>query len=232
MRLSVPSYVIPGTWLENARFLAEQTRVRHVELLFFMYDDETRRLADPEWAGLRELAATLEYTLHLPDVIQPQHEALIQLSADFVQGYVVHPPRDLTTLNQFAELLLGWQQKYPVPFRLENTRAENFQAALQALREHGAATAAGTPGIALCLDLGHLLLEGHQPLEWLERHAPDIQELHLHGLDGKRDHQPFDGSEDWFKTISPWLKQFNGIVELELFDWKLLQPILRHLEAL
>ena len=224
MIISVPSYVTAGSWLENLRFLADKAAARQVELLFFMYDDETRALVRPEWAGIRQLASRFGYTLHLPDEIADEHEELLELTADFVGGYVVHPPRDPTTLADFAARLTGWQRRYARPFRLENTRAATFMPALAAVT--AARAAAGLSGAPpLCLDLGHLQLEGHSPAAWLERYRSSIEEIHLHGCVDGRDHRPFSGQEAWFQATRPFLAGFNGVVELELFDWAQLAPL-------
>ena len=55
MILSVPSYVIPGTYAENLRFLVEKPEVDGVELLFYMYDEEIRSLMMEEIADIRQL---------------------------------------------------------------------------------------------------------------------------------------------------------------------------------
>jgi len=50
--LSVPSFVIPGTYLENVLFLEDFAEIRAVELLFYLYDPETRELLIREREGL------------------------------------------------------------------------------------------------------------------------------------------------------------------------------------
>lgn len=223
MILSVPSYVIPGGYLENIRFLEDKSLVQNIELLFFMYDDDTRALVKGEWAAIRDYAQRFSYTLHLPDTILPEHQDLLDRTADFVDGYVVHPPRDPAGLDDFVSLYQDWQTAYGRPLRLENTRLPQFHAALQALE-------AFRP--PLCADLGHLLAEGQDPCAWLDEYGQRIEEIHLHGLVDGRDHQPFTGREPWFDALRTRLGRFRGVVELEVFDWKHLEPMLEALEAL
>lgn len=236
MNISVPSYVVPGSYLENLRFLKANSRIRRVELLFFMYDDETRALIGPEWPEIRQMADSADpdafrFTLHLPDVLCAEHRSLIELSCGFVDAYVVHPPRDLSTTDGFAEMLVGWQNEFRPSFRLENTCQVNFDAAFQAL--HSARLEQNmTDPLPVCADIGHLLLEGYDPLTWLDNCTRKIEEIHLHGCSNGRDHIPFTGQESWFNRIRPWLSSFDGLVELEMFAWQDLKPIISILEGL
>ena len=67
MTLSVPSYVIPGTYAENLRFLADKTAVDGVELLFYLYDEEVRTLMLAEIAEIRQFRSRFAYTVHMID---------------------------------------------------------------------------------------------------------------------------------------------------------------------
>jgi len=213
-RLSVPSYVIPGTYLENLRFLEERTDCRAVELLFFMYDDETAALLAAERAGLRDYASRFAYTVHLPDEIAPAHEEILEATADYAEGYVVHPPRRAQALPAFVGLLNAWRARYGEQrLRLENTRLTAFEAAEAALRD----SSLGPP--CLCADLGHLLMEGVEPSAWVAARAERVRELHVHGYDGRSDHVPFGPEEAWLAALAPFARGFQGPIEVELFSW-------------
>ena len=56
MVLSIPSYVIPGTYVENLRFLADKPSVQGVELLFYFWDAETQGLLAREEDEIRSLS--------------------------------------------------------------------------------------------------------------------------------------------------------------------------------
>ena len=77
----------------------------------------------------------------------------------------------------------------------------------------------GTCG--LCLDIGHLLLGREDVLLNLETYFEKTSEVHLHGVDGCRDHLslsrlPFRQVQ----TVVGFLqkKAFSGLVTLEVFD--------------
>lgn len=225
MRISVPSYVIPGSYLENLAWLKAHTALRRVELLFFIYDGDTKALLDAELAGLREYRGDFSYSAHLPDEILPEHESLLQAIDGIVDSYVVHPPRDEGALPAFCALMDAWRGRYGTErFLLENTRLSLFEAADEAL----AGSRYGRP--PLCADLGHLVMEGADPSAWLKGRIERVAEFHIHGYDGSSDHVPFSGEEAWFKDLDGVFRSFAGTVEIELFSWPDIEPALKALE--
>ncbi|HOX12067.1 MAG TPA: cobamide remodeling phosphodiesterase CbiR [Spirochaetia bacterium] len=212
MILSVPSYVIPGTYAENLRFLADKPEVEGVELLFYLWDAEVAGLLDRELAEIRSFMDRFRFTAHLPDRILPEHRVLLDRIADTARSFVVHPPSDLDGLAPFADLLSVWKSGFGDRFFLENLRSEPFGRALRVL-----------PDIPLCVDAGHILAEGGDPAELLARLRSTgrrIEELHLHGLSGDADHQPFGEGASWLRDLAPFLAGFDGVAEIELFDWE------------
>lgn len=221
MILSVPSYVIPGTYVENLRFLADKTEVEGVELLFFMYDQEIRTLMLAELPGIREFGSRFSYTVHMPDSIALEHEEIIELTRDIAGAYIVHPPREDAGLEGFSGLMDTWRSRYGrQSFLLENTRVDRFEAAESVLAD----SVHGLPPV--CVDIGHLLMEAYDPIAWLEAKEGRVRELHLHGFDGHKDHVPFSQDEPWLGSLLSYLQDFKGVLELELFDWSQLQSVI------
>lgn len=225
MGLSVPSYVIPGTYLENARFLQDKLPVSGIELLFFLYDQETRRLYEQEAPGLEALRGRFSYTLHLPDTLLPAHEELVELTAPMVDHYIVHPPRDAKS-PRLESFLPRWIRRYGEIFLLENTRYDLFESSLQEL-----------PGVPLCCDTGHLLLEQRSPAAFFRQFGGRIRQVHLHTLGMHRedrlpDHRPLEEAEPWLLELLPHLERFTGPVELELFAWEEVETTISLLENL
>jgi len=214
LRLSVPSYVIPGTYVENLRFLEANTAQRDVELLFFIYDDDARALLRAEARDIASFAPRFGFTVHLPDSIAPEHEEILEATAAYASSFVVHPPRGPEGMAAFVATLEAWRGRYGQDrFLLENTRLALLYAAEEAL----AASRLGLP--RLCADIGHLLMEGEEPSAWVAARADRISELHVHGFDGRKDHVPFGPGEAWIGAMAPFARDFDGIVEVELFSW-------------
>ncbi|MBL8968450.1 MAG: AP endonuclease [Spirochaetaceae bacterium] len=234
MRLSVPSYLEPGTWLENSRAAAGVDWISGVELLFFAYDEEARAILRRERAGLADLAGRLEFSLHLPDPLGPADEALVEATRSFVKVYVLHPPLGAgvpaaavagagasaasASPEAWAELVAAWRVRYGDDFLLEYTGEAAFAAAEAAL-----------PGLPLCPDTGVLLREGRSPAVFFRGVSPRVREIHLHGLaadpggaaapgPAAKDHAPFRAGEPWLAELLGELGGYEGRIELEIFD--------------
>ena len=255
--LGVPSWVIPGTYGENLRFLDLKREIQTVELLFFIYDEEVRGLLEREYELIRSYGSRFTFTAHLPDPLLPKHEELVERLAPWVRHFVVHPG-PLETIDRTISLLDSWEEKFrmikgttiqgiktgdsnieqppdtfrnPAPagrFLLENTQNGLLEALLQR-RAHS----------PICMDTGHLLLSGISPLDFYHRHGERIGEIHLHGVDHQAaredallpDHRGIDGTEGWFLELQGVLKEFPGVINVEVFSWGEAERTLRALKG-
>lgn len=160
-RLAAPSFVLPGTVAENARFLSG--KINEIGLCFF----ETRACLEYGETDLaRDLGALpLRWHVHLPadlpwpgggsaNASQAAAAALaVFRKAAFLRPRlaVLHPPegspaRQRRLLHDFAT---RWQAASPVPLLLENIDCCDLTGLGRGfLPEHG---------LGVCLDVGHLL---------------------------------------------------------------------------
>ncbi|MDR1956706.1 MAG: AP endonuclease [Treponema sp.] len=237
MILTVPSWVIPGTYLENLVFLHRQAAggccsVRGVELLFFLYNREIQTLLDAEWEGIQAMGSRFTFTAHLPDPLLPVHADLVQRLLPLSRHCILHPglPENAEALaaligswiKRFSPLFppasLAAQGQEACPFLVENTLPGRLEALLAYLPDEA----------GLCMDTGHLLLEGKRPLAFYQDYGNRIREIHLHGvaweqarIDGRLpDHRPLRAEERWFQELVPVLADFTGVVNLEVFSWE------------
>jgi sugar phosphate isomerase/epimerase len=228
MRITVPSWVIPGTYRENLDFLSGKKEITGVELLFYIYDDEMKALLRDEWETIVKYANRFTYTVHLADRILAEHGELVERLLPLARNFVVHP-YPVGEGEAEKSLLDSWVEKYGnrgttgedlgalSPFTIENTQAGRQEALLPLL----------PPDTGLVMDTGHLLLEKRNPAEFLKRYGERIKEIHLHTVDTEaakkderlEDHRPLKAGEEWFREFIPLLKNFNGIVNLEVFSW-------------
>jgi len=80
----------------------------------------------------------------------------------------------------------------------------------------------------LCMDTGHLLLDGQSPSDFFRAWQKRIKEIHLHSLDRERsavdgrltDHRRLREDEPWLLELLPLLKGYQGIINLEVFSWE------------
>lgn len=215
MRLLAPSYLVPGTWLENAEFARGLSWLEGLELLFFRYDEEAREILAREGPGLAALAGRFSFSLHLPDPLGSGDEELIERTRAFTEVYVLHPPQGVgpgetarpEELDRWAKLLDRWRGRHGEIFLLEYTGRQAFGAAEARL-----------PDLPLCADTGRLLLEGEEPRDWIEERLGRIGEIHLHGAVGGKDHMPLAGDEAWLERLAPLLGNYPGRLELEVFS--------------
>jgi sugar phosphate isomerase/epimerase len=215
MKLALPSFVIPGTYLENVEYIAGIKEVLAIELLFFQFDRDSIELFRREKEEIEKYRERFTFTLHMPDSPIPEHEELIELTADLVKHFVIHPPvlKDLGNgsfsngpIKNLFRVLEKWRNRYGNRFLLENLVGMIF------FKE------AAASDIPLCLDTGHLLLRGQHPAEIFMEYKDRIKEIHLHGIAGRKDHQVFNKEERWFQELLPSLKGFRVILNIEIFQ--------------
>ena len=210
--ISVPSWVIPGTYAENLRFLENKKEIQGVELLFFMYDDAIKNQFDSEWDEIRGFQKRFTFSAHLPELLLPAHEELIARLAPLVCHFIVHPDTE-NPVGQTA-LLQSWTERYGAVFLMENI----FKG--KGVFYDG--------DLALCMDTGHLLLDGLSPADFFKARQEHINEIHLHSLDRKQsavdgrlaDHRRLREDDPWLLELLPLLKGYQGIVNLEVFSWE------------
>jgi sugar phosphate isomerase/epimerase len=237
-RLGTTSYIIADEIVPNVNYLVNH--VRDVELVLFELDNGPSNIPD---AGairtLKRIAAQhdLSYTVHLPLDLhlggkgeEKQHISLlkarrvIETTIDLnpvsfvthLDGREVFNTHDTEALahwqNQAVralEIVAGWAggagrlavenlEGYPIDFW--EPVVERFPA-------------------GRCVDIGHLWLDGHDPLPYLARALARTRVIHLHGS-SSRDHQSlaFVPPEKLDAVLAYLIEQaYHGVVTLEIF---------------
>jgi len=205
-RLGTTSYIIPDAIAPNVRFLAPQ--VQDVELVLFEVDDGPNNLpTQTEIAELAEIAREhdLTYTVHLPldlrlaDDGSPRHASLDKAHRVIARtrpldpwAYVLHldgksvlgaapsqpPSRWLDQAVRALELVGQWAGGR------ERLAVENLEGYPLDFYEPVFARSAASRTV----DVGHLWLDGCDPVVYLQKALPRTRVVHLHGI-GARDHQ-------------------------------------------
>src|SRR5512138_458208 len=237
-RLGTTSYIIPADILPNARYLAG--KVRDIELILFEVDDGPNNLPSPEVIDeLARIAAEhdLTYTVHLPldlklgddgsgqDVSLRKAQRVIECTRGLDPwAYVLHlDGRSVRTSSDAAarrhwqdqsvralEIVSGWTgsaDKLAVE-NLETYPLDFIQPVLERIP------------VSRCVDIGHLWLDGHDPLPYLRSALPRTRVIHMHGI-AERDHRSlaFMSQE---KVRAVWQEllraNYEGVLTLEIFS--------------
>jgi sugar phosphate isomerase/epimerase len=236
-RLGTTSYIVPADLLPNARYLAG--RVRDIELVLFEVDDGPNNLPPLEVVDeLAEIAGAhdLTYTVHLPLDLRlgaggdEGHVSLLKARRVIEctrrldpWAYVLHldgrdvvEQADASVVREWQahscralELVSGWAggaEKLAVE-NLEHYPLDFIQPVLDAVP------------VSRCVDVGHLWVDGHDPLPYLRAALPRTRVVHLHGL-AERDHKSLAHmAREQLEPVVRLLLDaaYGGVVTLEVF---------------
>ncbi len=248
-RLGTTSYIRPADLLPNVEYLAPL--VEDVELVLFEVDDGPSNLPDTSvQTELARLAVhfDLTYTVHLPldlrlaDDGSPVHISLVKARRVF---------EHTRTLNPFAYVLhldgreardgmikkADWERQAAVALAAVMEWAGDASRLCVENLDHyppdfwdGVLSREGR--VSRCVDIGHLWLEGYDPLPFLHRHLERTRVVHLHGV-AERDHSslkycpPSDLKQVLDELI---LRKFTGVVTIEVFSEEDLHTSLEAIE--
>ena len=248
-RLGTTSYILPDAILPNVRFLAPL--LDEIELVLFESGREDNLPSPADIADLSALGAAqdLTYNVHLPtDVLlgHPDEEIRIAACATVMRFYErtrsLPPTLYCLHLEKGKEGEMTPDQVGPwltnTMYSLENLLAaglprdrvavENidytFRWIYPLVREFD---------LPICLDIGHLLIQGEDLETYLDLYGDRTVMIHLHGVEEGRDHRSLAGIPDreW-GMVASFLKDFRGGLSLEVFSLEDLHRSLTKMEAL
>lgn len=236
-RLGSTSYILPADLLTNIEYLAPL--LDDVELVLFDLDDGRSNLPDAAaQAELARLAAhfDLTYTVHLPLDVRlageggGRHVSLLKAQRVIEHtrrlepfAYVLHlDGRDLRDgvveyavweahALQALQILAGWVGEAG---RLCIENLDHYPP------DFWDGVLVRAAGFSRCVDVGHLWLEGHDPLPFLQAHLRRARVVHLHGVE-QNDHTSLrylpPGA---LEAVLAYLieQQFDGVVTIEVFS--------------
>jgi len=236
-RLGTTSYIVPDDLIPNVTYLADL--VDDVELVLFESDELSNLPDEDTIETLATLADEhdLTYTVHLPlDIDLGSSDASVRWRSVAKCLRVLHLTQ---VLNPFAYLL----HLYGGATDLQSAATLSiWTAALTESIEHfldgGAAPETicvetlAYPyeyvwdlvqryGLSVCLDIGHILLNGYDLAAYLDAYWARCRVVHLHGIREGRDHCDIGGLPDHvLKLILNRLSSpadLERVVTLEVF---------------
>jgi adenosylcobalamin phosphodiesterase len=237
-RLGTTSYIIPADILPNARFLAG--KIRDIELILFEVDDGLNNLPSPEVIGeLSQIARQhdLTYTVHLPLDLKlgedgskcDQSLIKAQRVIECTRGldpwaYVLHLDGKSVRTSTDAALIKRWQDQSVRALEIVSDWAgEPEKLAVENLETYPLdfiQPVLDRIPVSRCVDIGHLWLDGYDPIPYLRSAMPRTRVIHLHGI-AERDHRSlaFAPQEKvravWDELIRT---KYAGVLTLEIFS--------------
>jgi sugar phosphate isomerase/epimerase len=237
-RLGTTSYIIPDDILPNARYLAG--KVRDIELILFEVDDGPNNLPSAEVIDqLLKMAQEndLSYTVHLPLDLKlgedgsERDQSIVKAKRviDRTRGldpwaYVLHLDGKAVRTSTDVELIRRWQGHSvraleivsqwaggPAKLAVENLETyplDFIQPVLDRIP------------VSRCVDIGHLWLDGHDPIPYLQAALPRVRVIHMHGI-AERDHRSL-ALMPQEKVRAVWREliraRYEGVLTLEIFS--------------
>jgi sugar phosphate isomerase/epimerase len=236
--LGTTSYILPDDLVPNVTFLAD--RVDDVELVLFE-SDEVSNLPDADVIESLAILACeydLTYTVHLPlDIDLGSCEASVRRRSLEKCRKVIHLTQGL---HPFAYVLhlYGCPSSRESAVDLSSWTAALDESIAQLLDEGPAPDAfcvetlaypyehvwdlVQRHGLSVCLDVGHILLNGYDLLAYLETYLTRCRVMHLHGIREGRDHCDIGGLSD--STLKVILNELQAtaaperVLTLEVFN--------------
>jgi len=236
-RLGTTSYILPAGIAPNVRFLAPQ--VQDVELVLFEVDDGPNNL--PGKAEIAEIAKIaydhdLTYTVHLPldlrlaDDGSPRHASLDKARRviDCTRpldpwAYVLHLDGQSVRGETRSWAQSRWQGDAVRALELvgrwaggpQRLAVENLEGYPLDFYEPVLARS----DVSRAVDVGHLWLDGCDPIVYLQKALPRTRVVHLHGIDG-RDHRSLAHvpTEKLRAVLRELVRSdYRGVVTVEVF---------------
>jgi sugar phosphate isomerase/epimerase len=237
-RLGTTSYIIPDDILPNARYLAG--KVRDIELILFEVDDGPNNLPSSE--VIHELSRIaldndMTYTVHLPLDLKlgedgsERDQSLVKAKRviDCTCGlnpwaYVLHLDGKAVRTSRDVELIKRWQSQSVRALEIVSGWAGGAnKLAVENLETYPLdfiQPVLDRVPVSRCVDVGHLWLDGHDPIPYLQTTLPRTRVIHIHGI-AERDHRSlaFMPQENvravWDELIRA---KYEGVLTLEIFS--------------
>ncbi len=237
-RLGTTSYIIPADILPNVRYLAG--KVQDVELVLFEVDDGPGNLPSRvQIAELRNIAAgnDLTYTVHLPldlrlaDDDSPRH-ASIEKAHRVINctrkldpwAYVLHLDGQSVRHGGAFEAMQRWQEQAIQSLEIVGEWAGGMQKlAVENLEGYPLdfyEPVLERVAVSRTVDIGHLCLDHHDPVAYLQNALPRTRVIHIHGIAG-RDHQSLAHvPKEKLRAVLDELVRANycGVLTVEVFS--------------
>ena len=244
-KIGTTSYIYPDHIIPNVKMLAPY--LDEIELLLF----ESRFDSLPTMQQIKELALLAEqydlsYNVHLPiDIYISDSNASVRRNAIDTLKRII----DLTSYlspsthalhisydkdSKDRESVSRWQELvYKSVDELLDDGIQSQAISIETLSYpfEWLEEIIKDFELSVCIDIGHLLVNGFDVKKVFDKHSSNTSIIHLHGVENKKDHVSLNRlSLEQMDQIIGILKRYYGIVSLEVFSFENLSVSLTFLE--
>ena len=244
--IGTTSFIYPDDYMPNVKMLGPY--LENIELLLFE-SNYTGPL--PTKQVIKELASlakdfNLTYNVHLPTDISISNrdpkqqriavETIIRVAERVAPlsptTLTLHVPYDETSLDEND--IKSWQER--VTQNLANILANGISSHHISIENLDYPFDILDPilselDLSVCLDCGHLMLNGDDILTFFNTYAAKIAIIHLYGIAKNHFHEALDQLPE--KRIAPIMRllaKFDGVVSLEVFSYAHLDASLKFMD--
>ncbi len=202
-RIGTTSYIIPDEVIPNIRFLAQQ--VDDVELVLFE-SDKMSNIPNPEQVNeLKTIADDngLTYTVHLP--LDTRTGSVDETVRRVSTEKYIRVVERMSPLDPFAFVchLHGDQRGHTPANDIPAWVAQHSKSVEELLAHLGphdlcietldypyelVEDIVFDNNLAVCMDIGHIIVNGHSLPDYFDRYFSRTRIIHLHGVENGRDH--------------------------------------------
>lgn len=245
-KIGTTSFIYPDLYVPNVKMLGPF--VDEIELLLFESAPVASLLSKTVINDLKHLSQELQvsYNVHLPtdisisDPVRAKQDLAVDTLVHIMErvaslspsSYTLHVPyptavKDPDHLRKWQDVVYQNLEKiilYGLP--ADKIAIETLDYPLEFIEP-----ILVDLNLSICLDIGHLIIYGADVQSVFNKGFDNISMVHLHGVNGSKDHSTLDRLP--LKLLDPVigkLKQFNGTVSLEVFNFKHLNASLTFLE--
>ncbi|MDL1968543.1 MAG: sugar phosphate isomerase/epimerase [Deltaproteobacteria bacterium] len=244
-KIGTTSYIYPDYIIPNVKMLAPY--IDEIELLLF----ESNINGLPTIQQIKKLTLLAEqfdltYNIHLPiDIsINDSNASARRIAVDilkriigltsylFPSTYTLHisydeESRDMESVKRWQgivrksieELLVQGIQSQSISIETLTYPFEWVEEIIKAFK------------LSVCIDIGHLLVNGFDVKKVFDKHSSNTSIIHLHGVENKKDHVSLNKlSSEQMDQIIGILKRYYGVVSLEVFSFDNLNTSLTFLK--
>ncbi len=244
-KIGTTSFIYPDYYVPNVRMLGPF--VDEIEILLFESEPVMDLLPGGVLDDLRRLSVEHEvtYNIHLPTDISIADPAgtgrkrAVETMVNIIErvevlsptSYTLHLPYDGDVGSE--DQLRTWSDSiYRNLEKLVHCGVSANRIAIETIDYpiYVIGDVIDELDFGICMDVGHLILHGHDIIHFYQRYENRISIIHLHGVRGHRDHVslehlPFELLESFLGL----LQEYRGTISLEVFSFDILSTSLGYL---